>query len=75
MKKLIIAALLIIAGCVCGPHAKFHDELSDLKDQNDVITVANRLFICTDNRDWSCVKDVFAPEVLFDMTSLTGGQP
>jgi SnoaL-like protein len=75
MKKLIIVALLIIAGCACGPHAKFHDELSDLKDQNDVITVANRLFICTDNRDWSCVKDVFAPEVLFDMTSLTGGQP
>jgi 3-phenylpropionate/cinnamic acid dioxygenase small subunit len=37
--------------------------------------VANRLFICTDNRDWQCVRDVFAPEVLFDMTSLAGGQP
>jgi hypothetical protein len=46
-----------------------------LTDQNDVIAAANRLFICTDNRDWQCVKDVFAPEVLFDMTSLVGGQP
>ncbi len=75
MKKLIVAAFLIIAGCTCAPHAKYHDELSDLKDRNDVIAVANRLFICTDNRDWSCVRDVFAPEVLFDMTSLAGGRP
>jgi 3-phenylpropionate/cinnamic acid dioxygenase small subunit len=46
-----------------------------INDQNDVIATANRLFICTDNRDWQCVRDVFAPEVLFDMTSLGGGQP
>jgi hypothetical protein len=46
-----------------------------LKEQNDVIAVADRLFICTDNRDWLCVRDVFAPEVLFDMTSLAGGRP
>jgi hypothetical protein len=53
----------------------FHNELSRLKAQNDIVAVGNRLFICTDNRDWSCVRDVFAPEVLFDMTSLAGGSP
>jgi hypothetical protein len=70
-----VFVLLTVAGCAAHHHGKFHQELSDLKDGNDVIAVANKLFICTDNRDWSCVEDVFAPEVLFDMTSLAGGRP
>jgi SnoaL-like domain len=40
-----------------------------------VIDTVNRLFINTDNRDWPKVKALFAPRVLFDMTSLAGGQP
>jgi hypothetical protein len=76
MKRLVLVFLLILAaGCAPVHHGKFHSELSEFKNQNDIIAVANRLFICTDNRDWSCVKDVFAPEVLFDMTSLAGGRP
>jgi hypothetical protein len=73
MKKFIALALLLIAGCSthharCGAGAA-------LNDRDAVIAAATRLFVCTDNRDWSCVRDVFAAEVLFDMTSLSGGQP
>ena len=76
MKK-IIAALLVSLAIGCAPvhHHDFQGQLLQINEQNEVIAVANRLFICTDNRDWQCVRDVFAPEVMFDMTSLTGGQP
>jgi hypothetical protein len=76
MKLFMLALMLItVAGCCPARQHGFRDELARLNDQNDVIGVGNRLFICTDNRDWSCVRNVFAPEVLFDMTSLAGGQP
>lgn len=44
-------------------------------EKDRVIETVNRLFINTDNRDWPKVKALFAPRVLFDMTSLAGGQP
>jgi hypothetical protein len=44
-----------------------------MKDR--VIETVNRLFINTDNRDWPKVRALFASRVLFDMTSLAGGQP
>jgi hypothetical protein len=43
--------------------------------EDQIIAVANNLFLCTDKRDWQCVRSVFAPQVLFDMTSVSGGQP
>jgi hypothetical protein len=46
-----------------------------LSDQQDVIKTINTLFIETDNRNWAAVKSVFADTVLFDMTSMAGGQP
>jgi len=74
---IVIAGMLLVSATGCAP--KNYDALQQqvqlLSDQNDVTAAADRLFICTDNRDWQCVKDVFAPEVLFDMTSLAGGQP
>jgi hypothetical protein len=72
-----ITGMLLVAATGCAPmnYDSLRQQVQLLTDQNDVIAVANRLFICTDNRDWQCVKDVFAREVLFDMTSLTGGQP
>ena len=77
MRTLLLSlCIILVAGC--GParhHDAFHGSLGQLQDQNDVIAAATRLFVCTDNRDWSCVQSVFAPEVLFDMTSLAGGQP
>ncbi len=44
-------------------------------DKDKIIDVITRLFISTDKRDWPAVKTLFAPSVLFDMTSLTGGRP
>jgi hypothetical protein len=46
-----------------------------MTDRDAVIETINRLFIATDNRDWEAVRSLFAPEVLFDMTSLAGGEP
>ena len=44
-------------------------------EKDRVVEIVNRLFINTDNRDWSAVKALFAPRILFDMTSIAGGQP
>jgi hypothetical protein len=49
--------------------------MDDATDKDRIIETITRLFISTDNRDWLGVKALFAPLVLFDMTSLTGGQP
>ena len=76
MKRLISPVFFILLAA-CGPmhHYESFSQMQQVKDQNEVIAVANELFICTDNRDWSCVRDMFAPEVFFDMTSLSGGEP
>jgi hypothetical protein len=49
--------------------------MADLIDKNQIIETVNRLFIYTDNRDWPRVRALFAPRVVFDMTSLGGGAP
>ena len=49
--------------------------MNNALEKDRVVEIVNRLFINTDNRDWPAVKDLFAPRVLFDMTSLAGGQP
>jgi hypothetical protein len=49
--------------------------MSTMMEKDRVIETVNRLFISTDNRDWSGVKALFASRVLFDMTSLAGGLP
>jgi hypothetical protein len=67
--------LVAVTGCAPKNYEALEQQVGLLTAQNEVIAVANRLFLCTDKRDWQCVKDVFAPEVLFDMTSLSGGHP
>jgi len=49
--------------------------LSNLIEKIRVVVIVNRLFINTDNGDWPRVKALFSSRVLFDMTSLSGGQP
>jgi hypothetical protein len=44
-------------------------------DREKVIDVVTRLFISTDNRDWASVSSCLDEQVLFDMTSLSGGNP
>ncbi len=45
-----------------------------LLEKDEVIDRISELFIATDNRDWRRVEQCFAPQVLFDMTSLAGGE-
>jgi len=52
-----------------------NDPDSFLLQKDAVLEVANRLFINTGNSDWPKVKACFTDEVLFDMTSMTGGEP
>ncbi len=66
---------LIISGCGAAHYQGVQGQVNRLLMEDQVIAAANNLFLCTDRRDWQCVKDVFAPQVLFDMTSLAGGQP
>jgi hypothetical protein len=47
----------------------------ELIDRNDIVETIVRLFVGTDSRDWKAVADCFASSVLFDMTSLAGGEP
>jgi hypothetical protein len=71
----VAAAFILLAAAGCGHGRAFHAEVSRSLTEGEVISRANDLFLCTDRKDWQCVRDVFADQVLFDMTSLAGGQP
>jgi hypothetical protein len=43
--------------------------------REDIIETITNLFVGTDERDWERVRRCFAARVLFDMTSLAGGEP
>jgi uncharacterized membrane-anchored protein YjiN (DUF445 family) len=83
MKKWIAITSLLV--CVVSACANFTGNRSsenklmityeNLLEKEKVKEVVNRLFISTDNRDWDTVSQLFAPEVLFDMTSMVGGEP
>lgn len=49
--------------------------MDKLVEKDKIIDIANSLFIYTDEMNWARVMDIFADEVLFDMTSLSGGEP
>lgn len=51
------------------------NDIDYLINRTRIIELINRLFIATDSRDWVVVKNCFASGVLFDMTSMTGGDP
>lgn len=47
-----------------------------LLQKHEILSVVNKLFVFTDNRNWQgIINEVFTGEVLFDMTSLAGGEP
>jgi hypothetical protein len=82
MKKMIaITGLLalLISACGSGSGIRLSDDemmqYQNLLAKEDVKQVVNQLFISTDNRDWDTVKQLFAPKVLFDVTSMVGGEP
>jgi hypothetical protein len=49
--------------------------LDTLIDKDTIGDVIHRLFIGTDNRDWTMVRAALAPRLHVDMTSLVGGEP
>jgi SnoaL-like domain len=51
------------------------DPLRDLVEKDRIARVVNTLFVATDARDWPAVRGCFLDSVLFDMTSLAGGDP
>jgi hypothetical protein len=51
------------------------DFIINIIEQARIVSTLNALFIGTDNQDWERVKECFADEVLFDMTSMGGGEP
>lgn len=46
-----------------------------LRDRQEVEDVVVRLFVATDRRNWSSVEACLADMVIFDMTSMAGGEP
>jgi hypothetical protein len=46
-----------------------------LIQRQEVEDVVVRLFVATDRRDWASVEACLADMVIFDMTSMTGGEP
>jgi ketosteroid isomerase-like protein len=50
-------------------------ELRVLVEKDRIAAMVNRLFTGTDARDWTAVQACFADSVLFDMTSVAGGEP
>jgi 3-phenylpropionate/cinnamic acid dioxygenase small subunit len=57
------------------PEGSMADPLAELLEKDRVQDVITRLFIATDERDWTGVLDCFTDQVLFDMQSLTGQPP
>ena len=83
MKKTFVFAsmlALVLSGCANysanrSSEHKVPAEYQNLLEKERIKEVVNQLFISTDNRDWDIVSQLFALEVAFDMTSLTGGEP
>ena len=72
--------VLVIGGCtnLSGNRESEEQMMSTyqiLLEKEKAKEVVNQLFINTDSRDWDKVSQLFAAEVLFDITSMVGGKP
>ena len=47
-------------------------DLETLLEKDRIVDALTELFVATDRREWNGVREVFAPQVRFDMSSLTG---
>jgi hypothetical protein len=63
-------ALVAIAAPV--KHAARMTDLETLLEKDRIVDTLVELFVATDRREWNSVREVFAPNVHFDMSSLTG---
>ena len=49
---------------------------AEFTTREQLVEIANKLFVYTDNREWDkLLNEVFAESVLFDMSSLGAGEP
>lgn len=51
------------------------DQIEQLVEKAAIVDTINTLFLATDERNWTTVRECFASQVLFDVTSMTGGKP
>ena len=49
--------------------------MHELIERASIVDTIVQLFVATDRRDWPAVESCFGDDVLFDMTSLAGGEP
>ena len=83
MKKMLLVAILLgLLASACSnlsgnrsSDVEMMERYQDLLEKESVRETVTRLFISTDNRDWDTVSGLFAAEVLFDVTSMVGGEP
>lgn len=66
MRKVKLPLLALFACQVWMVHCSTQSE------EQMVYDTVNELFLATDRQDWPAVENVFADEVFFDMSSLTG---
>jgi hypothetical protein len=71
-KALGLISVVLLIGCAQPPAAD--PRIDGLADRFEVQDTVNELFLATDLKDWDRVRAIFADRVLFDMTSLVGGE-
>ena len=80
---LILIPCILLVGCTAASIAQAPSEVEAMPNEQVEILVAKnaavetvtRLFVATDELDWETVQTIFTEEVIFDMTSLVGGDP
>jgi hypothetical protein len=72
---ILVSLAALFAGCSQNHDDEYHQLTQGMMEKAKIIDRVNRLFIATDNRDWPAARECFADSVLFDMTSLAGGEP
>lgn len=83
MKKLlalIILMIFVLSACTNFTGSRSSEgwvvkEYENLLEKEKAKETVNQVFVGTDDRNWEKVKSLFADEVLFDMTSMVGGDP
>ena len=82
MKNMIaISGLLVLIITACAGSSADRVSSTEIQQYRNLLAkenvreVVNRLFVSTDNRDWAAVEALFDQKVLFDMTSMVGGDP
>ncbi|HEU4471366.1 MAG TPA: nuclear transport factor 2 family protein [Flavisolibacter sp.] len=71
MKKIWITPILVSTMTINAQTTKLQKKLA--MEQNSIIETVSTIFSASDVREWSKVEKAFAPEVLLDYSSMTGG--